>query len=209
MGEKGNKISMYGNRPFENALGDRIRKAREAKGETQLEMANALGLAQRASIDQWESGTRFIKAGQLAEIAQHLGVSADYLLGVTEAATTDRDHRFACDYTGLSQGAVDKLKEMRECGDGVLGIISKLLSSYDMYKALLEIRAAQTIHGTCNDGRGYEREMVSLIQLMQMQDDDGAEDDGGITVAKETYRDFLMQDACKLFGSAIDEIVKG
>jgi transcriptional regulator with XRE-family HTH domain len=47
------------------------------------------------------------KAKTFAAIAKHFNVTADYLLGLTDAPTTDPDKRNAADYTSLPQKAID------------------------------------------------------------------------------------------------------
>lgn len=106
--------NLYGTRPFENALGNRIRDLREKRGESQADMAAALNLNQRATIEQWEKGTRLIKAEQLAEIAKHLGVSADFLLGLTDIETPETDLRAVCEFVGLSSSAIDKIRDHQD-----------------------------------------------------------------------------------------------
>ena len=46
----------------------------------------------------------------LKKYAEYFNVSADYLLGLTDAPTNDKDLRFVCDYTGLSEEAVESIK---------------------------------------------------------------------------------------------------
>ena len=141
--------SVYGRRPFENALGDRIRDLREKRGESQADMAAALNLSQRATIEQWEKGTRFIKAGQLAEIAAHFHVSTDYLLGVTRVQAQDMKLRAACEYTGLSENAVLSLVNIRlidekkraEDGISINDTISQMLSDGAFYALVMQIQA--------------------------------------------------------------------
>lgn len=43
-------------------------------------------------------------------LADYFGVSSDYLLGLSDAPTTDTDLRAVCDYTGLSQEMVEIIK---------------------------------------------------------------------------------------------------
>jgi transcriptional regulator with XRE-family HTH domain len=53
-----------------------IRQLREAKGETQLQLAIALGLTP-ATVYNWERGQFEPKATQLRALARHFGVSMD------------------------------------------------------------------------------------------------------------------------------------
>ena len=60
------------------ATGDNIRRYRKAKGLTQAQLADAVGLAEGA-IRHYESGIRAVKPELLEGIAKELGVSAGAL----------------------------------------------------------------------------------------------------------------------------------
>ena len=61
----------------------RLKKLRKARGEQQVDLAAAIGIAQTQinAIENGKQGTSFDK---LAAICQHYNVSADYLLGLTD-----------------------------------------------------------------------------------------------------------------------------
>lgn len=61
----------------------RLRKLRKARGEQQVDLAAAIGIAQTqiSAIENGKQGTSFDK---LAAICQHYNVSADYLLGLID-----------------------------------------------------------------------------------------------------------------------------
>lgn len=96
---------------YELAL--RLQKVREAMGKSQQEVADDLGI-NRNQIKVWECGTREIKAKDLFTLSRYYGVSVDYLLGLTECASNDTNLRAVCDYTGLSEKAVEQLRFNRE-----------------------------------------------------------------------------------------------
>ncbi len=55
---------------------------RELRGDKlQRELADDLGFVQ-SSVSQWESGDRFPGMDSIIKIADHFGVSIDYLLGL-------------------------------------------------------------------------------------------------------------------------------
>lgn len=64
-------------------LSDMIKHVRELEGETQANMGERLGVAQR-TIAGWESGGRSPKPDMIVKIADLYDVSTDYLLGRTE-----------------------------------------------------------------------------------------------------------------------------
>lgn len=53
-----------------------IRQLREAKGDTQLQLAIALGVTP-ATVYNWERGQFEPKASQLRAMARHFGISMD------------------------------------------------------------------------------------------------------------------------------------
>ncbi len=89
-------------------IGYRLSDALRKKDIQQKELAKAVGVPDN-TVSYWCSGTRTPNTAQIIKIAEYLGVSADYLLGLTDASTNDRDLRFVCDYTGLSEEAVNLL----------------------------------------------------------------------------------------------------
>lgn len=92
-------------------IGARLGKLRAESNQTQQEVADALGV-KRETVNQWESGTRQIKADAVMSLAEHFSVSADYILGLTNVQTTDPDTRQICAYTGLSEIAVERLHNL-------------------------------------------------------------------------------------------------
>ena len=46
----------------------------------------------------------------IVKLAQYFDISADYLLGLSDARTADKDLQFVCDYTGLSAESIEKLR---------------------------------------------------------------------------------------------------
>jgi repressor LexA len=65
-------------------FGERIVVAREEAGLSQRELAEKLGVTQRA-LSWWEREPVALKPDQMAALAAALGVSTDHLLGVQAA----------------------------------------------------------------------------------------------------------------------------
>ena len=61
-------------------LGSRIRKARSQKGIPAVDLASALGLQSTVQVSLWETDRRKPGSQRLADIANVLGVSTDWLL---------------------------------------------------------------------------------------------------------------------------------
>ena len=62
-----------------DAVGSRVRELREARNITQDDLAGVLGLT-KSAVCRIESGERGMAAPELAALAEHFGVSADFLL---------------------------------------------------------------------------------------------------------------------------------
>lgn len=84
-------------------IGERLKAALILRKVKQKELASHLGVTDN-TISYYCSGKRTPNVQQIAEISKYLGVSADYLLGLSNTPTTDAD---------LSK-AVQLAKEMRE-----------------------------------------------------------------------------------------------
>ena len=91
------------------SIGERIAEQRKLKGLTQKDLAKALH-TQREIINYWEKGHRDIKTENIILLAQELGVSADYLLGLAPNPTTDEATKELCKTLGLSEIAIYFLK---------------------------------------------------------------------------------------------------
>lgn len=92
-------------------VGERITVLREAQGLSQRDLSDELAklglVVRRETITQWENGTRDLKTEYLAKLSEFFGVSADWLLGLTDAPERTPA---AVDELGLSADAVDRLQ---------------------------------------------------------------------------------------------------
>lgn len=64
-------------------FGRRISELRKTRSETQAALSEILGV-KKNQISEIERGNRTTSAERIALICQHYGVSADYLLGLTD-----------------------------------------------------------------------------------------------------------------------------
>lgn len=94
-------------------IGQRINAALAIKPTRQKELAEKLNITAN-TVSFWCSGKRTPNSEQLIQIAKILGVSTDFLLGLSDAPTSDKDLQFICDYTGLNLEAVCKQKHFSE-----------------------------------------------------------------------------------------------
>lgn len=97
-------------------IADRIKEARLAKGMTQDELAKALGLKSRSSINKMEKNTYEIGLDRLKQIARVLDVDPDYLaFGNTEDKKDEINRLF------------DQLTDSQK--DAALAVLRELVAS--------------------------------------------------------------------------------
>lgn len=104
---------------FMDKVSKRIVELREAKGETQQELADAIGIT-RQSLSRYEIAARTINVDVLGALAQHFNVTTDYLLGLSDVKSTEQDMKIACELTGLSEEAIYSLYEITKGEDRTL-----------------------------------------------------------------------------------------
>lgn len=69
------------------------------------------------TISQYKTGTTRPSLENLCKIAAFYGVSTDYLLGRTTVKTPDMDKRKMCDYSGLTESALEFLHSLKDNPD--------------------------------------------------------------------------------------------
>ena len=117
----------------------RLKQLREAKKMTQSELSNELNIG-RASISNYELGTRIPDASVLVSIAEYFNITTDYLLGSTQKPDNENFKIFnTLEY--LKQIITESIKIYALAGI-VINILNKLLEnileSIDFYSFIIE-----------------------------------------------------------------------
>ena len=103
------KIATYNARGgFELEINEIIKKLRKDKDLTQSQLGEILS-CDRTRIVDIERGKTEPKLEDIRILSKKYNVSADYLLGIDDIPTNDKDKQFVCNYTGLSLDAIEKL----------------------------------------------------------------------------------------------------
>ena len=92
-------------------VGEKIRELREETSTPQQKIADLLGVT-RQSLSLYEKGERTINVEALGKLAEFFGVSADYLLGLSDVRSTEQDIQTACEVTGLSEKAIENIQNV-------------------------------------------------------------------------------------------------
>lgn len=80
------------------------------------ELKDFLGCSIQA-VNQYKLGISRPSLENLCKIADFYGVSTDYLLGRTTVKTSDMDKRKMCDYSGLTESALEFLHSLKDNPD--------------------------------------------------------------------------------------------
>lgn len=97
---------------FAERLSDLVAEEKES-GVQIRELADKIGIG-AGSLSQYQNDFTTASIEALYKIAKYFNVSADYLLGLTHVRTGDKDIREVCDYTGMSEEAIESIVQSRE-----------------------------------------------------------------------------------------------
>lgn len=155
-------------------LGDKIRMLRETAGETQSDLFDILNYTNHQQVSFIERGERKASLDQIVALAQHFNVSTDYLLGLSDAPTADKDLQFICDYTGLSLQSIALLRQTKHStiyssrSDTVLKVVDVLIKNIG--SALFEDIASL---GVCvsDETEKLPKVIEAISQLIQKMND--------------------------------------
>lgn len=93
--------------PIDKVIGDRMSFARRQRSLTQEQLAVEMGATQ-GSVRNWEKGRAMPPADAIARASQALGVSSDWLLGLTES-----QHGLPAGQVMVDRRLVDRLLSAR------------------------------------------------------------------------------------------------
>lgn len=98
-------------RGYDGIFAKRLRELIKTKGIKHGDLADKKVLnVSRQAVGQYYNGTALPPADKIVILARYFDVSADYLLGLTDAKTTkDTDLRAIVDYTGLSEECIKEI----------------------------------------------------------------------------------------------------
>ncbi len=107
-------------------FGERLKTLRRVHGITQQELADAIGIS-KGGLCYYENTNRAPDITVLEKFADYFKVSADYLLGRTNAQTKKAKLQAVCNYTDLSDKAVRLFADLKERKSPQLRAVNFLL----------------------------------------------------------------------------------
>lgn len=123
---------------MKNIIGERILSLRQNANERQDDLAKVIG-CNRATIANYEKGARIPDAMVIAAIATHYGTTTDYLIGLTDCQTINKDVRTCCDFLGVDDTQVLKLKMLIDRNKEHKEYFFKIILSYEFHILLNHI----------------------------------------------------------------------
>ena len=118
-------------------FGKRLKELRKGNGYTIERFADMVGIS-KSTLGYYENDKRMPDIEILARIADTLNVNADYLIGRTNTTAQKGKMKTVCEFTGLSDCAVEYLSELVKNKDyEKLSVINHLFDElsedYDFY----------------------------------------------------------------------------
>lgn len=130
-------------------FGKRLFEIREGSRESQQELADSIGIT-RQSLSRYELGERTANIDLLKKIAEHYKISADYLLGLTDNLTTDKELDDISKYTGLNEFTLGHIQLIEK--EGYISTLNTLLTNFNIITILENINnALKVIDNFSND----------------------------------------------------------
>lgn len=113
---------------YNTLFAKRLRRLIEEKGITQNQLAEIIGKT-RQTINGYTLGNAAPDSDTLIKLCEYFNVSADYLLGLSDVVTVDKDIKFISDYIGLDETVIDNLHS----NVGVYKDLKKMFSNKEIY----------------------------------------------------------------------------
>lgn len=104
----------------------RLKTLRKERGITQQQLADGVGIS-KGGLSYYENAGRTPDISILERFADYFEVTTDYLLGRTNVQTQKAKLQAVCNYTGLSDKAVNLLSDLKESSPAQLRVINFLL----------------------------------------------------------------------------------
>ncbi|MCL2189242.1 MAG: helix-turn-helix transcriptional regulator [Defluviitaleaceae bacterium] len=98
---------------YDDILNARLRELLDADGVRTEEVADAVGIGSSA-VRSWCTGYARPDIDKIPAICRFFGVSADWLLGISDTKSVDIEMRDICEKTGLSENALFNLMRYNE-----------------------------------------------------------------------------------------------
>lgn len=163
---------MKGQEKYNSPFATNLRELIAQKGTTITALAKVLGISRQA-VSQYADGTGQPNVDKLAMIADYFGVSADYLLGLSDIPTRNETIRGIHEKTGLWESAISALiKEHLEADCETANFISYLTVNKKISNLVGAIKRKNEFSSDAKalkvdiDGGYYQADMQALFKMI-------------------------------------------
>ena len=153
---------------FAKRLGDLMDGKKTGKKVTQQELGEYIGV-KRQAVSEYRNGSSVPNADKLRGIAEFFGVSADYLLDLTDDDTPNPDLRAIYEDVGLSSGSIEKIKPLCEIERRLLNYVMErdFLSEFmGLFRSILITYANEQVNPTMDKEHYRQLMTFTVTQFM-------------------------------------------
>ena len=147
----------------------RIANEMNIKGLNQKEFASLCGVS-ASNISTWLKGTFVPNVNDFNTMACKLGVTTDYLLGNTNVKAKSQNLKDVCEYTGLSEKAVQILKKFNNSNNSTwrMDIINDFIEN-DNFDYLIVVLTEYATHKNSNINYSFYNINTDEIAISKVQ----------------------------------------
>jgi transcriptional regulator with XRE-family HTH domain/virulence-associated protein VapD len=196
-----------------------IREQRKERGLTQQKVADCLGVT-KSTIGLYETGDNVPDIKNLYKLSKLLGLSADYLIGLSAVKNPDPKVKEIHDFTGLSEEAISLLNDANLKNNVIVTIISQLLTNE---RFLIAIKLLERLENEKTNYEAYSinfenalgdirSELAELIfrkpggDLYIFESGEATKETGKRYVGLPLFIEFIRQITIKVFSDVIYDI---
>lgn len=161
---------------YTDAFPSRFRDLADEKRCTMEEMAQAFSTT-RQTVRNWQNGETIPDAKSICCIASFFGVTADYLLGLSDVKTPNIEIRAIADRTGLKEDAIIQLCVEKDVGGhevaALVSYLAKNENSAELESLLDAMGNFDSLHKTVyvDSPNGHSYEIDSRLALKFIADE--------------------------------------
>lgn len=183
----------------------RLKALRRERGITQQQLADGVGIS-KGGLSYYENSGRTPDISILERFADYFGVTTDYLLGRTNAQTQKVKLQAVCNYTGLSDKAVNLLSDLKENSPAQLRVINFLLEQAEDMDIIYDLDDTDSYDGSIlnavvrylNRYNGYDEYLMEYIS---------SSDEGISSAIQNALQQLVLNQAVTALKDGVDEMI--